>query len=156
LTFENRTIGRDGIRLFNIVYWHGSLERKIGADSQKHMIKYDPRDMSKVYLAEPNGTYLEVPYRDLAHPMVSLREVQHSAKLMRKQGTTAVDENDLFRVVRQQRAIVESAKSRTQKARRKAQELSKTRSALQVPASSAGFVDEFDAVVDPFPFEIWK
>lgn len=156
LPFESRTIGRDGIRLFNIVYWHGSLEPRIGADGQKHVIKYDPRDMSKVYLVEPNGTYLEVPYRDLAHPMVSLRDVQHSAKLLRKQGTTAADENDLFRVIRQQRAIVESAKSRTQKARRKAQELSKTRPATQAPALSDDFVDDSDVVVDPFPFEIWK
>ena len=157
LPLAMRTIGRDGIRLFNVLYWNGALEAKVSADGTKHVIKYDPRDMSRIYLAEPQGTYLEVPYRDLAHPRASLRELQEGAKLLRQPGVSTVDEDQLFRVVQEQRALVQLAKSKTQKARRKGQERSADhRVGTPVPApspvSSAGMED----LLEPFPFEIWK
>jgi putative transposase len=105
LPFERRTIGRDGIRLFNVAYWHGALQSYISADGTRYVIRYDPRDMSRVYLAEPGGTYLEVPYRDLGQARVSQRELQHGAQLLRKRGVAAIDENKLFRVIMEQRSI---------------------------------------------------
>ena len=157
LPFEKRTIGRDGIRLFNVFYWNGALEAKIRGDGRKHVIKYDPRDLSRVYLAEPDGAYLEVPYRDLRRPPVSLRELQQGAQLLRRQGDPVIDEEPLFRVIQQQRALVAAAQSKTQKARRQAQEQTVPRAVRRLaPAFPAPSPAEAETAVDPFPFEIWK
>jgi putative transposase len=60
LPFEQRLVTRDGIRLFNILYWHGALGTYVH-DGDKHIVRYDPSDLSRVYLLERGGSYLEIP-----------------------------------------------------------------------------------------------
>ena len=156
LPFEKRAVGRSGLQLFNILYWHGALARYIH-DGSKHVIKYDPRDLSRVYLLESGGSYLEVPYRDLSHVAVSLREVQNCARRLRSTGESAMGEKMLFQAIQKQRTLVEAAKNKTLKARRQIQELSeKAKSGgegpSQKPVPTTPVVEE---PVEPFPFEIW-
>jgi len=97
LPFETRLVGRGGLRLFNIVYWHGALSMYI-RDGKKHIIKYDPNDISRVYFLERDGAYLEVPYRDLSHVAASLSEIQNGARRLRADGASLSDERKLFRL----------------------------------------------------------
>jgi putative transposase len=156
LPFEKRSVGRSGLQLFNILYWHGALARYIN-DGSRHVIKYDPRDLSRVYLLERGGTYLEVPYRDLSHIAVSLREVQNCARRLRSTGERLMGEDMLFQAIEKQRALVEAAKDKTLKARRQIQELSeRAKKDNEAPRQTlAAGAPETEEPVEPFPFEIW-
>ena len=71
---ERRLIRRDGIRLFNIHYWGNVLTPLAGRSEKPVVVKYDPRDLSRVYFRDDNGEYWEIPYRDLRLPPISLWE----------------------------------------------------------------------------------
>jgi putative transposase len=154
LPFELRSVGRQGVRLFNIFYWHGALGPYV-EDGKKHLLRYDPNDLSRVYLLEAGGTYLEVPYRDLSHGPASLHEVQSGARRLRALGSSPCDEQSLFEAIAKQREIVASSRSKTIRARRQAQQLLE-RKAMSAPfAKQAESNPEPDNPVEPFPFEIW-
>ena len=156
LPFEKRAVGRGGLQLFNILYWHGALSRYIH-DGTKRVVKYDPRDLSRVYLLEAGGSYLEVPYRDLSHTAVSLREVQNCARRLRGAGQSVTGEEMLFQAIQNQRGLVEAAKNKTLKARRQVQELTeKANKTSEVPSQKpVATTPAVEEPVDPFPFEIW-
>ena len=54
LPIERRRIRRDGVSLHGIRYWSDVLRTWIG-ESQKMIVRYDPRDLSRVYLLAPDG-----------------------------------------------------------------------------------------------------
>jgi putative transposase len=156
LPYERRRIGREGIRLFNVHYWHGALGPLVNRGG-RYVIKYDPRDLSRVFVIDPQGSPLEVPYRDMGKVPVSLRELQRAAAQLRQEGGAArkVNEDALFQILLRQRALIEQAGKRTQQARRQAEEVRKSRP--KPPAR----VDkpegrEPEGPIEPFPFEIWR
>lgn len=120
LPFEMRRIGREGIQLHNIHYQSAVL-RAFEGDTASHVIKYDPRDLSCVYLLDSDGKYWTIPYRDLSRPRVSLWEWVHARKSLRERGRKAVDESMLFDAVSAQRMLVAEAAQKTKAARRTAQ-----------------------------------
>jgi putative transposase len=69
---------------FNIVYSHGTLATYIN-DGKKRVVKYDPCEVSWVYLLEAGGSYLDIPYRDLSHGAVSVAEIQNRARSLRNE-----------------------------------------------------------------------
>jgi putative transposase len=156
LPFEQRSIGRAGLRMFNILYWHGALSAYIH-DGKKHLVRYDPNDMSRVYLLEKTGSYLEIPYRDLSHGPASLGEVQNGARRLRTLGMSCCDEQKLFQAIRKQRELVNSSRGKTLKARRQAQQLrEKKPSVSHTERQQLEANPEPDHPVEPFPFEIWR
>ena len=42
------------------------------------LVKYDPRNMERVYLRDLEGTYWRIPYLDLGLPPISLWELQEA------------------------------------------------------------------------------
>jgi putative transposase len=64
LPFRERTIQRNGISLFNITYSDGVLSTFPARQRQKFIVRYDPRDMSRVYLRDEEGQYWPIPYSD--------------------------------------------------------------------------------------------
>jgi putative transposase len=108
-------------------------------------------------LLESGGTYLEVPYRDLSHIAVSLREVQNCARRLRSIGERVAGEDMLFHAIQKQRTLVEAAKNKTLKARRQIQEVSE-KAKLDIeadPRKPVAAAPEVEEPVEPFPFEIW-
>lgn len=84
LPFERRLIRRDGIQLFRIHYWDSALSVLAGRSDQKLLIRYDPRDLSKVYVKDAGSDgYLAVPYRDLSHPPIILMEQRDTERILR-------------------------------------------------------------------------
>ncbi|CAM3434022.1 TniA transposase [Burkholderia gladioli] len=70
-------------------------------------------------MLEPEGQhYLEIPYRTLSHPAVTLWEQRQALAKLRQQGREQVDESALFRMIGQMREIVTAAQKATRKARR--------------------------------------
>jgi putative transposase len=57
------TIGRRGIKAFSEQYYSPALGDAYIQGSRKVVAKYDPRDLSRLYVQIPDRGYLEVPYR---------------------------------------------------------------------------------------------
>lgn len=121
LPFEPRLIRRDGIQLFRIHYWDHALTPLAGRSDRPFMIRYDPRDLSRVFVKEAGDDgYLVVPYRDLARPPITLMEHRGAMKELAKSKRLALTEDNVFNTIAAQRVLVQAARRKTATARRKA------------------------------------
>ena len=83
------------------------------------MIRRDPRDLSRIWVLEPDGAgYVEVPYRTMSHPAVTLWEHRAAIARLREQGRSNVDESALFSMIEQMREVTDRSQKATRKARR--------------------------------------
>lgn len=73
LPAHRRVVGREGIDLFGLKYSHSSLAPEVNPGRDR-IVRFDPRDLSRIYLELPDGRYLTVPLRDRSLPSVSLWE----------------------------------------------------------------------------------
>jgi putative transposase len=121
LPIVHRTLRRDGFMLDHIAYYSNALRPLISERAKygKFLIRRDPRDLSRiyVYLPEEKG-YLEVPYRTLSHPAISLFEYKLALKRLKDHGKQQVHEPSLFKAIDEIRSIVKTAASTTRSARR--------------------------------------
>ena len=116
---ETRLIRRDGIQLFNIHYWESALSPIAGRSKQKYLIRYDPRDLSHIYVKDTDGAcYIKVPYRDISHPAITQNERRSVVKILSKKRAVALHEKTIFAAVLDQRVLVEKARNDTAAARR--------------------------------------
>ena len=97
LPVVRRVARRSGIWLHSIRYWSDVLTAWSGK-AQKMDVRYDPRDLSRIYLRAPDGDYYDVSYRDLRRPPISLGEYQLALKHLHKIKHAEVDEEAIFRV----------------------------------------------------------
>lgn len=117
LPIERRLIRRDGVSLHTIHYWSDVLRSWIG-EPQKMVVRYDPRDLSRIYLLAPDGQYYDLTYRDLRRPRISLWEHRLALKRLREEGRVNVDESAIFRTIERMRSITDQAVSASKVARR--------------------------------------
>ena len=83
------------------------------------LIRRDPRDLSRIYVHNPDdGGYLEVGYRELARPPVSLWEHRLARSRLRRQRQGEVDEGILFAAIEEMREIEARARTTTCTTRR--------------------------------------
>jgi putative transposase len=82
------------------------------------IIRYDPRDLSRIYLLAPDGQYYDLSYRDLRRPSLTLWEHRRVLKRLREEGHTHVDEGAIFRTLETLRAITDEAVTASKAARR--------------------------------------
>lgn len=116
-----RTLTRTGFIIDHVHYFANSLKPWIARREQlgKFIIRRDPRDISRVWVLDPEGHhYVEVPYRIMSHPAVTLWEHRQALERLRRDGRANVDERDLFRMISQKREIAQSAQKTTRKTRR--------------------------------------
>jgi putative transposase len=125
LPFDLRTVQRYGIVLDKVNYYHECLVpwiNSIDPDQpklkRKFVVRYDPRDISKIWFLDPESNlYYPVPYRDMSHPAISIWELRTAREEARKAGGE-VDEAAIFDAVERMRARSESAVAKTRQARR--------------------------------------
>lgn len=117
LPIERRLIRRDGISLNSIHYWSDVLATWIG-EKEKMIVRYDPRDLSRIFLLAPDNHYYDLTYRDLRRPPISLWEQRLALKRLREEGRSQYDENAIFRTVEAMRTIVDDAVNASKAARR--------------------------------------
>ncbi|HLQ58429.1 MAG TPA: Mu transposase C-terminal domain-containing protein [Gemmatimonadales bacterium] len=117
LPIARRRIRRDGVALHSIAYWADVLSTWIG-HPEPMIIRYDPRDLSRVYLLGPDRTYYDLSYRDLRRPPISLWEHRLASKRLREDGRALVDETAIFRTIETMRAIADDAILASKTARR--------------------------------------
>ncbi|MGZ8219145.1 Mu transposase C-terminal domain-containing protein [Methylomagnum sp.] len=116
-----RTLGRGGFVLDHIGYYSDALKPWIARRDrrEKFLVRRDPRDLSRIWVLDPDGTaYLELPYRTLARPAITLWEHRQALAAWRARGRDAVDEAALFRMIETQRTLTGSAAQARKQARR--------------------------------------
>lgn len=121
LPVVRRSLRRDGVVIDHIHYFSDALKPWIerSATTQRVLIRRDPRDLSRIYVLDPDdGTWLEVPYRELSRPPVSLWEHRLARARLRERQRGEIDERALFSAIEEMRAIETEAKTSTRFARR--------------------------------------
>ena len=118
LPYEERIVRRDGIRLFNIRYQDGALAHLVDHGVGKLRVKYDPRNLSAVFVELPAGEHVRVPYADLGRLPITLWEHREATQRLRAEGRRSVDEHTIFAAVAEQRRVLVEARSRSKAARR--------------------------------------
>ncbi|WP_258725232.1 Mu transposase C-terminal domain-containing protein [Cellulomonas sp. NS3] len=119
-----RRLTRTGFVVDHVRYFCDALKPWVARRDHLYpfILRRDPRDLSRIWVLDPDeNSYLEVPYRTLAHPPVTLWEQQAAVARLREQGRAQVDEAGLFRMVEQMRAITDTAAATTRRARRDVQ-----------------------------------
>jgi putative transposase len=129
------------------------LSPLVGRSKDPWLIKYDPRNLSRIYLKDRDGTFWPLPYRDLSLPPISLWELREAQKRLREWGRRALDETSLFEAIREQRRIIEQAQKTSRDRRRRAKTLSVITSEVSTfPSTQASEPEE----VQPFEVEEWN
>jgi putative transposase len=121
LPVVRRTLRRDGVVIDHIHYYSDALKPWIERDGppRRVLIRRDPRDLSRIYVHDPDdGGYLEVGYRELARPPVSLWEHRLARSRLRRQRQGEVDEGVLFAAIEEMREIETRARATTRTTRR--------------------------------------
>jgi putative transposase len=111
LPVVRRILTRTGFVIDHVRYFGDGLKPWIARRDRpdRFVIRRDPRDISRVWVLDPDGQfYLEVPYRTLAHPPISVWEHKAALARLRAESRAQVDEDALFRMVEQMRAIDET------------------------------------------------
>jgi len=117
LPAERRRLLKDGSHLEKIRYWSDALSREVGRGGELE-IKYDPRDLSRIFVRQPDGHFVEARYRNLSYPPVSWWEWKHAKKRLREQGKRELNEEIIFASIAQQRQIEDFAAHASMTARR--------------------------------------
>lgn len=115
---QERTLQPNGIHLFGLRYWSPALTADLGRSKRQLLVKYDPRDLARVFVRRPSGNFVEARYADVTLPSVTLSEVDAARRFLRKKGRGEVNMRAIMRAVLAQRALVEAAKRRTADVRR--------------------------------------
>ncbi len=164
LPIARRKVRRDGVALHAIGYWADVLSTWIG-HPEPMIIRYDPRDLSRIYLLGPDGTYYDLSYRDLRRPPISLWEHRLALKRLREDGRALVDEAAIFRTIEAMRAIADDAVRASKTARRQRERRLRVvpggRSALlPVEPDEADTLRQISEELPPhermFPVEEWE
>ncbi len=117
LPMEMRSLRKDGIHLFNIRYWSERLPL-IARPGDDLVVRYDPRNLGRIYVLGRDGDYHDIVYADMRHPPISLWEQRFARESLRAQ-QRRVDETGIFKVLDQQQAIVAEAARATRTARQR-------------------------------------
>jgi putative transposase len=142
-----RALTRSGFVIDHVQYYSDALKPWIAGREQlgKFVLRRDPRDISRIWALDPDGSvYLQVPYRTISRPAISVWEQKAAVARLRELGRADVDENALFAMVTQMRQITDTATATTRKARRDRQRrvtappAPGSRAVPAPPASSSG------------------
>ncbi|WP_448204332.1 Mu transposase C-terminal domain-containing protein [Azospirillum sp. sgz302134] len=145
LPFIDRTVQPEGIVWDKIWYRDPLLSQWVRADEgrrrRKFRVRRDPTDISKLYFLDPSlSDYVEIPYRDIGRPSISIWDYRAVEAYLRNLGKKAQNEDAIFEAYDEMHRITVEAAERTNRARRhhaKQQELRKQRSALTLDPPSA-------------------
>jgi putative transposase len=117
LPSEQRILQRDGLHLFHIRYWSDELRWLMGRESRKFTLKYDPRDLSRIFVLTEVGV-IEARPADLTRPAITYWEHRAARRALRDAGRRSVDEGLIFSTILAQRDLVDSAERQTKAIRR--------------------------------------
>lgn len=154
LPLLQRKLRRDGLHLFNIRYWDNVLP-SITQLGTPIIVRYDPRNLSKVYVMGPDQHYYPISYADLSLPPITLSEQRAALATLRNRSDNPPSEAAIFQAVTAQRALIEQATAKTKAARRQSQRQKDAESATTGTTQSGGSTVDYSQPVKPFDAEVW-
>jgi putative transposase len=143
LPVTRRRLQRNGLHFQRIRYWSAILPA-IAQPLEPLVVRYDPRDLSRLYVLGPDRHYHTVPYANLTHPPISLGELQHLYATLRARTKGRIAETQIFAVHERQRQIA-AATLTTKTGRRSGESKLHRRTPRTSPANS------IDDSKDPTP-----
>jgi putative transposase len=148
-----RMVQRDGIHFHNIHYWNNVLSPWAGRLKDPLWVKYDPRNLARIYVRDPNGRHWPIPYADLRQPPIALWELEAARKRLRESGKSDRTEPVIFAAIMEQRRLVKEAAKRSQQRRRHERTplQAKPPSVIKMTAKPTESRD-----LKPYPVEIWQ
>jgi putative transposase len=147
----SRLIQKDGIHFHKIRYWSSVLSPWAGRRKEPLLVKYDPRNLSRLYLCDPNGRHWAIPYADLGQPPIALWELLEARQRLRQSGSRDESERALFNHILEQRRIVRQAAASSHQ-RRRVERGSRSIEAAATPEKAPLEPSE----LKPYPVEIWE
>ena len=139
-----RTLTRTGFVIDHIHYFANALKPLIARRDRfaPFLIRRDPLDISRIWALEPDSQqYLEIPYRSLENPAITLWEQRQAINRLREQGRGQIDEVSLFRMIGHMRDIVRDAQKATKRTRRNNERLKHLNKSA----------DKYEPVIPPDP-----
>lgn len=130
LTFlpeQERKLRPTGVHLFGLRYWSAALSGDVGRANRRLLVKYDPRDMSRVFVRRSSGNFVEARYADVTLPSVTLHEALAARRVLLAKGRRELDTRTIVGTAVAQRKLVEAAVKKTALARRGPASRQKTR-----------------------------
>uniref|UniRef100_UPI002623064B Mu transposase C-terminal domain-containing protein n=1 Tax=Pseudomonas sp. TaxID=306 RepID=UPI002623064B len=119
LPFEERILQKTGVQLFGFEYVSPQLRGHRGIKKAKLRVKYDPRDISRVWVEVGPGNFAEARWRQLGMPPMSKWERERSLKMMSARGRMDHDVTAIAEAVLEQRAIEDESVAQSRRARLK-------------------------------------
>ena len=113
-----RQINRTGFLVDHIAYYSDALKPWIANRNQlqKFIIRRNPLDLSRIWVLDPESKqYIEIPYRIISRPSLTLWEHKQAMDRLRAKGRSQVDETMLFAMIAQMREITKTAQSNTRR-----------------------------------------
>jgi putative transposase len=126
-----RTLRPDGIWLHDIPYWSNSLSGRVGRTKGELLVKFDPRDVSRIFVQHPDGRFLEARARPLSFPSISLREWKQARKKLGATGRSERNDEQITKTALAQRQLIDEA-------------IAKTAAWLRAPGREKNSGDELD------------
>lgn len=121
LTFlpeQERTLQPTGIHLFGLRYWSAALTADVGRTKRRLLVKYDPRDMSRIFVRRPSGSFVEARYADLTLASVTLHEALAARRTLLAKGRREINTRTIVSTAIERRKLVDAAVKATASARR--------------------------------------
>ena len=119
------------------------------------VVRYDPRNLSRVFVMGPDQRYFPVPYADLSLPPITLWEHRAALTKLREQGDSAPSQMAIFAAVTAQRALIEQATSKTKAVRRQTQRQKDAHFGTMHATSTGGTAVDYSQPVTPSDAEVW-
>jgi len=146
LPIVHRKLQRNGLFFERIRYWADVLP-SIAQPRESLLTRYDPRDLSRLYVLTPTKTYQAVPYADVRRPPITLAELRFAHAELRREAKGSINEEQLFAMHDRQQAIVTDATNATKAARRRKEPQQRR------PTTAGSVVSPIDYSKDVIPLE---
>jgi putative transposase len=96
-----------------------ALATELARSGREVVVKYDPRDISKVFVGRPSGHFVEAHWSDLTWPAVSLHEWNNQQRERGRSARLERDTGAVLRATARKRSLIERAKRLTYEANEK-------------------------------------
>jgi putative transposase len=167
LPYVERTVQDYGIRIDDICYYSDVLRVWINATvegrsklKRKFICRRDPRDISTIWFFDPQlKCYFPIPYRNTAHPSMTIWELRKVQKKLKDDGAVHVNEEMIFSALETMREIEQEAVIKTKKSRKAVQRRKNAEKTAifspevyeKAPLTKTEFInDEDDDDIQPF------
>jgi putative transposase len=151
LPIIHRKLQRNGLFFGRIRYWADVLPL-IAQPSESLLVRYDPCNLSRLYVLTPSKSYQAIPYADVRRPPITFAELRFAHAELRKEAKGSINEEQVFAMYERQRAIVTDATKATKAARRRKEPHERPLAPVESPVSPIDYSK--DAM--PLESELWE